>query len=301
MGIVERHSVLAGLKVRDAMRRQIVVVEDSDTISKAISTLLKYKINAALVQDEAGNPRAVVSKTDIMTAYYGGLPLEQEVSTIATASPITCTETEALEKAMAMMRENGIYRLYVRDAQKGQIVGLLAYPDIVGLLYRLCRNCSRNYLLRQGADQELERVRRFKVKEIMHSGVESYQVSDDLYTLMEGLSQYRFGAVLIRDEAGSPAGVVSKTDLILAYKHGVSPKARAGEIMSRTVHGCEADSYLAEAIQKMIFSDIHRLFVYQGQPTNIVGVLSFTDAARVRSGSCRACLTTRIKIEDQAL
>ena len=35
--------------------------------------------------------------------------------------------------------------------------------------------------------------------------------------VMEGLSAYRFGAVLITDENGRPTGVVSKTDLILAY------------------------------------------------------------------------------------
>jgi len=43
------------------------------------------------------------------------------------------------------------------------------------------------------------------------------------------------------------------------------------------------------------------LFVYQEHPVKIVGVLSFTDAPRLRSGSWRACLTTRIKIEDQGI
>jgi len=48
----------------------------------------------------------------------------------------------------------------------------------------------------------------------------------------------------------------------------------------------------------MIMVDIHRLFVHEGETSNIVGVLSLTDAARVRSGSCYACVSSRIKVED---
>ena len=48
---------------------------------------------------------------------------------------------------------------------------------------------------------------------------------------MEGLSANRIGAVLIRDHEGRPAGVVSKTDLILAYRHGMSTEAEARQIM----------------------------------------------------------------------
>jgi hypothetical protein len=46
----------------------------------------------------------------------------------------------------------------------------------------------------------------------------------------------------------------------------------------------------------MIFFDLHRLFVWKDDPKNLVGVLSLSDAARFRSGTCRACLTSRIKV-----
>jgi len=48
----------------------------------------------------------------------------------------------------------------------------------------------------------------------------------------------------------------------------------------------------------MVMADIHRLFVHEDEPSNIVGVLSLSDAARVRSGSCYACVSSRIKVED---
>jgi hypothetical protein len=45
----------------------------------------------------------------------------------------------------------------------------------------------------------------------------------------------------------------------------------------------------------MILADIHRLFVHGDEPWDILGVLSLTDAARTRSGSCRACSATRLQ------
>jgi hypothetical protein len=55
---------------------------------------------------------------------------------------------------------------------------------------------------------------------------------------------------------------------------------------------------LEEAIKKMIMADIHRLFVYEDQKDTIAGVLSLSDAARGRSGSCHGCISSRIKVED---
>lgn len=102
--------------------------------------------------------------------------------------------------------------------------------------------------------------------------------------------------MLIQSPAGLPVGVVSKTDLILAYKHGLPAHVPAETIMNAPVQDCDQDEYLALAIQQMIFSDIHRLFVCKGDPGEIVGVLSLSDAARFRSGTCRACLVSRIAV-----
>jgi CBS domain-containing protein len=64
------------------------------------------------------------------------------------------------------------------------------------------------------------------------------------------------------------------------------------------VTAVNGDAPLAAALKTMIFSDLHRLFVYGGSPGNLVGVLSLSDVARFRSGTCRACLASRIRVED---
>jgi CBS domain-containing protein len=127
--------------------------------------------------------------------------------------------------------------------------------------------------------------------------VKAVSREDSLLQVMEALSIYRFGAILVTDKKNRPCGVISKTDLTLAYKHGVDAHVAAETIMSSPVQCCGADELLEDAIRKMIFTDIHRLFVHGPDPEQLAGVFSLSDAARIRSGSCHACVSSRIQID----
>lgn len=132
------------------------------------------------------------------------------------------------------------------------VVGALAYPDIVGLLYQYCHDCEYNHL-RQKNKSITDSIKRFFIKEIMTNEVKSVLKDDSLLQVMEELSVYRFGAILVKDRNNTPYGVISKTDLTLAYKHGVDSKTPAETIMSSPVQSCGADVLLEDAIKKMIF------------------------------------------------
>jgi CBS domain-containing protein len=191
-----------------------------------------------------------------------------------------------------------VYRLYVFDSVSEKLVGALAYPDIVGLLYQYCRQCEFNHLNILKQHNENDSMRRFTVREVMTSQVKSIGRDEPLGSVMEELSAHRFGAILVVDDTGGACGVISKTDLALTYKHGVDTQTVAHTVMSSPVHTCDIELLLEEAIRKMILTDTHRLFVHEGEGGNIVGVVSLSDAARVRSGSCHGCVSSRIKVED---
>jgi len=290
-------NTLRNLSVSKAMRRQITCLEQHKTIGQGINQLTKHKVNALLTVDADLLPIGVVSKTDIMGAYYAGLPIDSPLEYIMVSPPLFCRADDSLEAALEQMRSNKVYRLYV-TGHADQLVGALAYPDIVGFLYQYCHQCDYSHLRRKKQDGETDSIHRFTVRELMTLGVKSLPMSQTLNGVMEALSAYRFGAMLITDDAGLPGGVISKTDLALAYLHGVDPAILAGEAMQTPVHTCPADALLEEAIKKMIVTDIHRLFVHEGDPGNIVGVISLSDAARSRSGSCHACVSSRIKVEE---
>jgi CBS domain-containing protein len=295
---MDKRETLSGLLVSEAMRRQVIHLPQNTSIDKGINSLIKYKVNALLATDENNLPAGVVSKTDIMGAYYACLPLETPLDNIMSSPPLFCRPKDSLESALAKMRSNGIYRLYVTGENPEKIVGALAYPDIVGLLYRFCYDCEYSHRRQKRKKQGNRPIRRYKVKEVMTTSVQACLQDDSLMHIMEELSKYRFGAILITDGAQAPCGVVSKTDLAVSYKHGVDFQTAAETIMSSPVRSCDQDEYLEDAIHKMIFADVHRLFVHKNDPQNIVGVLSLSDAARIRSGSCHACVSSRIRVDE---
>jgi predicted transcriptional regulator len=296
MPVIDQKNVLKGLMVSEAMRRQVIAVTTDASLEKAIRFTIKYKVNAILVTDAHQQALGVVTKTDLMGAYYAELPLETSVETIMVGPPLFCHRDDSLDAALDTMRTQRIHRLYVYDDDPMRTVGVLAYPDIVGLLYRFCRRCDRSVLKKEPDQTEGDLAGHLTVREVMTPGVESIPQDTSLLDVMAGLAANRLATVLIRRADGRPMGVVSKTDLIAAYKHGLPHQTSAREVMSAPVRACNQTSYLALAIQEIIFWDIHRLFVAKEETQEIVGVLSLSDAARFRSGTCRACLVSRISV-----
>lgn len=293
MTVITKSNVLTGIKVWEAMRRQVVRLLVKDSLDQCIRHAIKYKVNALLVTDHNDHAVGVVSKTDLMGAYYAGLPLDLPLEAIMVGPPLCCHPDDPLEKALEHMSACGIHRLYVTSDDGRSVTGVLAYPDIVGLLYRLCRKCKRSLMARKKAETADLVDEHILAKEIMSLSVKAHLDNQTLFEIMETLSEYRFGAVLIRDKGGTPIGVVSKTDLIIAYRHGFSADTKAETIMSTPVRVCRENDFLAEVIRQMIFSDVHRLFVHKEASEQITGVLSLTDAALIRSGSCKACTASR--------
>ncbi len=298
MALETKRSILSQVTVKEAMRRKVVSLPADAGIAEAIRSLVKNKVNAMLVTGVDDLPVGVVSKTDIMGAYYAGLPVDSPLEYIMVSPPLFCDAEDSLEAALGSMRSNRVYRLYILDEGGKKAVGALAYPDIVGLLYQYCRACEQSLSNRKKQGQQTDHPMSARVNDVMSNSVTWHYAHETLAQIMESLSANRFGALLIKDEADLPMGVISKTDLILAYRHGIPSDTEAKSVVSDRVIACDETTFLEDAVQKMILSDLHRLFVYRDDPGNIVGVFSLSDAARFRSGSCHACVSSRIRVED---
>ena len=144
MVFIRQRSILSGMLVQEAMRRRVIRVAPEDSLSVCINRMVKHKVSAVLVSEENGKPAGVVSKTDLTGAYYAELPVETAAADIMAAPPLFCFPDDSLESAMDLMQANSVHRLYVTGAESEQVVGTLAYPDVVGLLYRYCRTCARS-------------------------------------------------------------------------------------------------------------------------------------------------------------
>ena len=295
MTVIAKRSVLSGIPVNAAMRRQVISLPKTAVIGQGIRLMIRYHVHAILLTDD-DIPYGVVSKTDLMSALYAELPPETPLGDVMGSQPIACFPDDLLEDALEIMDAAGVHRLYVIGANREDVIGTVGHSDIVGLLYRYCRRCehgtAKKRMKRSGADASA----RLRVKDVMTRDVVTSQVNEPLFAVIETLSTHNMGAVLVLDAAQTPAGVISKTDLIVAYHHGVQPEAQAREIMNTPIHRISVDALLAEAIQQMLVQDVQRLFVHDNisDPTHISGVLALSDSARFRSGSCRACIAGRL-------
>ena len=295
MPLVETRSVFSGIPVSEAMRRQVISLPFSADIGQGIRMMIRYKANAVLLTDKSV-PFGVVSKTDLMGAFYADFPTETPLGDVMGSQPIACFPDDPLESALEIMEAAGVHRLYVTGANREEVIGTVAYSEIVGLLYRYCRACERGTAKKRMKLSGIDPSARLTVREVMTQDVWSCRDKDRLFTVIETLSTHHMGAVLVKNEAQSPVGVISKTDLILAYHHGVSQETESREIMNKPVHSVPAEELLSTAIQQMLINDVQRLFVHRdaSNPDLICGVLALSDSARFRSGSCRACTAGRM-------
>lgn len=292
---IRKKTVLSGTLVREAMRRQVVRVQRTSSLSKCVNHLIKYKTRSVLVTDDVHRPIGVVSKSDVIVAYSCGVPIESPVTSIMNGPIVTCFPDDELEASLDLMRTQGLHQLFVQGAEPSSIIGILTYPDVVALIYRTCGSCPRNTMRRRSRVlDDPEDPGQMTVHEAMTPTALGCGEDNSLEELIEGMVSFGLGAMLIRDREGLASGVISKTDLIAAYNHGKSLGELARDIMSSPLATCDERSLLGDAIRTMFLKDVQRLFVHAGDPSRVVGVLSLTDAARVRSASCRACLPTRI-------
>jgi len=291
---IKKKSVLSGILVLEAMRRQVVSLPVEASLGKSVNALIKFKVNAILVRSDGGVPQGVVSGTDLMAAFYAGLPLETELGAVLSSPLLTCFPDDKLEDGLSMMLEQRIHQIYVQGEHPGSIIGILAYSDIVGLLYRYCWACKQSLHKLNSPDHDGQAGRALRVEEVMTPGPVSCPIDQSLERIIEVLSEKRFGAVLIHSDDDPAAGVISTTDLVLAYAHGLTPETRAGEIMSAPVLTCQAFDPLTTALQRMLLRDTKRIFISSSDSPAVIGLLSLSDAARFRSGSCKACLAGRM-------
>ncbi len=288
--VYKERSALTGMQVKEAMQNIVYRLPESTLIKNCVRTLIKMKSNIILVSDCDDIPVGVVTKKDIMNAYYAGIAIDVSISDIMMGPLLFCNPEDRLEDVIDTMRRDDIHRIFVFGVDSSDILGTLEYSDIIGLLYRYCRVCEKSRW--QIANRVEMNPLNLKVKDAMIDNTSACGENNTIAYVVEQLIASDLGAALIYDDKLQPGGVITKTDLNIAYLHGVSIDQPAKSIMTSPVAFCSSDIMLTDAIQQMYILDIHQLFVGHPEYEMMTGQLTISRAAQYRSGTCKACIAS---------
>jgi CBS domain-containing protein len=123
-----------------------------------------------------------------------------------------------------------------------------------------------------------------KVKDIMHTGVTTCLLNTPIPEVARTMEKNDVSAIVVTDETGYLAGLISRTDLVVLYGYQeMWPHMIAEQVMVSKVATISPDELATKAAQKMNQQKYHRLIVTNTDDDGNqkpIGVVSMTDIVR---------------------
>lgn len=125
-----------------------------------------------------------------------------------------------------------------------------------------------------------------KVAELMQRNVTSIRSEASVAEAILTLADAHVSGLPVLDGAGRMVGVLSSSDVLAAEAEAEDAVSRqtllestqVREIMTSRPYTITPTAEVHEAAQQMLYADVHRLFVTEGE--TVVGVISTTDIVR---------------------
>jgi len=125
-----------------------------------------------------------------------------------------------------------------------------------------------------------------RVAELMQTDVQTVPPDAVVNDAVVTLADSRISALPVVDGTGRMVGVLSSTDILASEEEAEDQTARetlfegtfVRDLMTPRPLTISPDAEVKEAAQQMLYADVHRLFVTEGE--RLIGVISTTDIMR---------------------
>jgi len=125
-----------------------------------------------------------------------------------------------------------------------------------------------------------------RVAELMQTNVQTVPPDAVVNDAVVTLADSRISALPVVDGTGRMVGVLSSTDILASEEEAEDQTARetllegtfVRDLMTPHPLTISPDAEVKEAAQRMLYADVHRLFVTEGE--RLIGVISTTDIMR---------------------
>ncbi len=121
---------MARTAVADVMTRQVIYLPEDTTLDEAAQAMRDQSIGDVVVTDGPTLSGLVTDRDIVVRALAEGLPPQTTtLASIATHELIMIEQSAAVEEAVQAMRERGVRRLLVCDADR-KLVGIISLSDL---------------------------------------------------------------------------------------------------------------------------------------------------------------------------
>jgi CBS domain-containing protein len=125
-----------------------------------------------------------------------------------------------------------------------------------------------------------------RVRELMQKDVKTVNLDVVVNDAVVTLAESHISALPVVDGMGRMVGVISSTDILSSEAEAQDPVAREAlfegtmvrDLMTARPLTVSPEADVREAAQQMLYAEIHRLFVTNGD--QVIGVISTTDIVR---------------------
>ncbi len=119
------------MKVYDIMSKNVIAVNDKDTVNKALNMLIDKRINGAPVVDKDNNLKGIIVKADIYRflvdeGHYDTYPVES----VMKKEVVTAETEEKIIDVAKKIRYNDIVAIPVVD-KSNKVIGMISMEDII--------------------------------------------------------------------------------------------------------------------------------------------------------------------------
>ncbi len=244
--------------VSDLMSSPVHACRPGDTISSVRNLMLKHRISRVLVMDRE-HIAGIITKKDIGYRLRRHDPawrcrsLDSElVSSAMTADIISMSPDSSIHDVLMLMTTHQISGFPILD--QGMVLGMVTKSDLMNT--PLIKNLD------------------LPVNEVMHdvSSVTLTHSIDHVIDLMKAGT----AAVVVIGEDGSPAGIISESDLTFGQEGREQPdKIYAGDIMRSPVITLQDTARTGDVVSEMISRRISSLVIINEQ--GIKGIITRDD------------------------
>lgn len=116
-------------------RKTVAIIQPSQSIAEAAEAMRDRHVGALVVVQDDLKPVGILTDRDIVTRVVSARKdaTAVSVSEVMTSEPVTARVDDTLDRTLFSMRQQGVRRLPIVDAQ-GRVVGLISLDDVLVLL-----------------------------------------------------------------------------------------------------------------------------------------------------------------------